>query len=378
MNVMDRTLNLLQEEIYGNMATVYHRTGHKDLINAVYDGGFQPGDGAYYGRGFYSTYKLSSQERDGMKRYGDLVVKFAVPLTGFFFLDWSEFKKMELCKKLKSTEETYLEDQIKHYKIRNVTDEFDVEEAKRSIKMQRKTSSVAKWLHTYTDINMKVSGLVFTGDIDGKVLLSYETNIVIPLSYRKDGEETFTKVPRDKKYFKKALTAKNNIETSVGNREVVDWIRKADVRSSSYTIRKVDNTVIWKGGVWNKGTWKGGEWEGGIWRDGTWEKGNFRNGEWRDGTWKGGFFDQSSWRDGIWENGTFGFSHWTTGTWKDGEFQGSWHGGKWIDGTWKGQYWGGGWIYDPEKKGNFEKKWEWKDGFVNSWRDPAMYWKGKK
>ena len=377
MNILETALNLLQEEIYGNMATVYHRTSYKDLVNAIYDGGFQPGEGAYYGKGFYSTYKLASQDRDGMKRYGNTVIKFAVPLTNFFFFDWGEYKKTALCKKLKSTSDTYLEDQVKHYKIRNRGDEFNPKEAKESIARNKKTSSVAKWLHTYTDLNLKVSGLVFTGDIDGKVLLSYETDIIIPMSYRVDGKDTFTKVPKDRKYFKKALKAKNAVETS-GSKQVVDWISNADVRSSSYTVNKKDGTVIWKGGVWKNGVWKGGEWEGGIWENGVWEGGNFRNGEWRNGVWKKGLFDQSSWRDGVFEDGVFGYSHWTTGTFKNGEFLGVWHDGKWIDGIYRGQHYITGWIYDPEKKGNFEKDWEWKDGYVKSWRDPAMYWKGKK
>jgi hypothetical protein len=45
------------EDIYGNKATVYHRTRIKNIVDIIYDVGFKPGKGASYGKGFYSTYE---------------------------------------------------------------------------------------------------------------------------------------------------------------------------------------------------------------------------------------------------------------------------------------------------------------------------------
>ena len=47
-----------------------------------------------YGRGFYSTYDIESQEQEGMKdRYGNLIIKFAVPITNFLIGDKEEYVK---------------------------------------------------------------------------------------------------------------------------------------------------------------------------------------------------------------------------------------------------------------------------------------------
>jgi len=59
-----------KEKIYGNMAIVFHRTSVSDLVNKVFTSGFKPGTGDKYGRGFYATYELESQERPEMKKYG--------------------------------------------------------------------------------------------------------------------------------------------------------------------------------------------------------------------------------------------------------------------------------------------------------------------
>lgn len=40
-----RRILSLNEKIYGNMATVFHRTSVSDLVNKVYTSGFKPGSG---------------------------------------------------------------------------------------------------------------------------------------------------------------------------------------------------------------------------------------------------------------------------------------------------------------------------------------------
>jgi len=39
---------IIKEKIYGNMATVFHRTSVSDLVNKVYTEGFKPGYGDFY------------------------------------------------------------------------------------------------------------------------------------------------------------------------------------------------------------------------------------------------------------------------------------------------------------------------------------------
>ena len=78
---------------------------------------------------------------------------------------------------------------------------------------------------------------------------------------------------------------------------------------------------------------------------------------WIDGDWIGGNWEANGeWRNGIWH----------MGKWWDG----TWYAGTWIKGVWII-----GWIYDPLKKGNFEKDWEWKGDLVRSSINPKDYFK---
>ena len=52
---------------------------------------------------------------------------------------------------------------------------------------------------------------------------------------------------------------------------------------------------------------------------------------------------------------------------------GSFPNGTWEDGDWKNGTWERGWIFDPNKKGNFEKDWEWDGDYVKSPMTPKDY-----
>ncbi len=94
-------LKPLSEAVYGNMAVVYHRTSASDLINKVYTSGFKPGNGSMYGKGFYSTYELASQEKPNMAdTYGSVVIKFVVPIEHFLIFDPEIYMKSPLYRKL--------------------------------------------------------------------------------------------------------------------------------------------------------------------------------------------------------------------------------------------------------------------------------------
>ncbi len=84
----------LSEDIYGNIATVYHRTSTPNLIDSVNSTGFKPGNVSRYGKGFYSTYTIEAQCKQGMiQAYGSYLYKFAANTTNYFFFDYSEFEK---------------------------------------------------------------------------------------------------------------------------------------------------------------------------------------------------------------------------------------------------------------------------------------------
>jgi hypothetical protein len=201
---MIKLKNLLTETIYGNQAIVYHRTKVEDLANKIYDSGFKPSTGDTYGEGMYSTYELASQERPAMRdNYGDVIVEFAVNLTGFMFFDWSEFVKTALYKeKLKSsTSDTFIQDQITYYKI-SMKKPFE----------QRKTnftSDQAYFVYTNSDLIKKVAGIVFTGSRDGKVLVCYDLKRLRPVAVKKDVDKVFSKINTTKDFLRKTAVPVN-------------------------------------------------------------------------------------------------------------------------------------------------------------------------
>ena len=183
----------LKEDIYGNRATVYHRTKADDLIDSIKADGFKPGGGDFYGVGFYSTYDLESQMKINMQSsYGPNVVKFSVDLTNFFFCDYNEFEKTPLFREhnkkypnRKFTELNFIKYQFRYYKM-----EVGPEQAQKwqeETNDKRYTSDVARiFVRSIPYFEKKCAGIVFTGRSDGLVLVAYNLDQVKPMSYVDD------------------------------------------------------------------------------------------------------------------------------------------------------------------------------------------------
>lgn len=213
------------EKIYGNMAVVYHRTRASDLINHVYTSGFKPGTGDMYGKGFYSTYDLKSQDDPRMAAtYGDIVVKFAVPIQNFMFFDFDQFVKSPQYKQIDFSEpdseynvqpyDNFIKKQMDYFGIPSDT-EFYLRMEDGHNHRGGATSRLAQQLLSEVKLWRYVDGIVFTGNLDGKVLVSYNTDIIMPLSYRIDGEQEFHKVERNYTYLKKWSQAKFAVRDAV-------------------------------------------------------------------------------------------------------------------------------------------------------------------
>lgn len=355
-------INTFKEKIYGNMATVYHRTSVSDLINKVYTSGFKPGSGDMYGAGFYSTYELESQYQNlerSRRLYGNMIVKFAVPIQNFLILDYEEFKKSPQYKKIEKTFKStnHVVAQLRYFMDKN----FDDYRLESLISNSNYTSDIAYYLYNTHRINRYVEGIIFTGKNDGKVLVCYDTNLIMPIAYKIDTEKEFQKVDRNMDYLRKVVKNKLSPHKIEPQKTKPHWIKKADILDGEFQIEK-DSSVIWKRGIWKNGTWEGWIWEGGTWERGIWERGIWVTGKWKEGIWKGG-----TWKIGIWEDGT-----WKIGTWKDGTWKyGTWVDGLWNDGTWKDGTWENGtWESGTWKIGIWENG-LWKDGTWESglWRD---------
>jgi hypothetical protein len=197
---------IIKEKIYGNMATVFHRTSISDLVNKIFDSGFKPGSGDMYGKGFYSTYSFSSQGRESMKEtYGPIVVKFAVPISTFFIFDYDEFKKSPNFNKLKKpSKENFLIEQFKFFKMDY--SKFSQEEAD----LNYHSSATALWCYNNIKNFTKLcEGIIYTGKRDGQCLLAYNTKLIMPLSYTLDEGRNWEKVELNLDYLKKIAKVKN-------------------------------------------------------------------------------------------------------------------------------------------------------------------------
>lgn len=74
----------LLEAVYGNMATVFHRTKKPtEMISQ----GYKYGGGSMYGDGLYCCFDIHSQFNHSMDHYGDYIIKIAVNLDNFLILD---------------------------------------------------------------------------------------------------------------------------------------------------------------------------------------------------------------------------------------------------------------------------------------------------
>ncbi|MFA5759311.1 MAG: hypothetical protein WC942_08170 [Clostridia bacterium] len=231
------TKEFLDEAVYGNMATVFHRTSISDLVNKVFDSGFKPGDGAMYGKGFYSTYDLESQLRSNMENtYGPIVVKFACPISTFFVFDYEEFIKSPNFKKLgKPSPDEFLKAQFEFFKM-DYSD-FDF----RKYRKNELSSNNALWC-TKNILNFQklCEGIVFTGSRDGKVLVSYNTKLIFPLSYSVNNGETWERVERNLDYLKKVAKVKANFTPDLSVRPEDFEIKDYEFNSEGFLNVKGD------------------------------------------------------------------------------------------------------------------------------------------
>ena len=366
-------MNWITEKIYGNYAVVYHRTKFNALAEAMYTEGFSPGGGDLYGKGFYATYELASQERaDMVNSYGPIVLKAAVPIDKFVFFDWDAFTKTPQAKELHTTKNEFIQAQCERLGIRDseTLERLGIIEQSRfnfdwgavaELQALKYTSDAALYVVRRTDLLNRAAGIVFTGRTDGQVLVAYRTEIVMPLAVKQDGAAAFTKVPHDQAYLAKMLKAK--LMPELPPIEAPLWLQNAEKEHAKVTV--LGGEVHWREGTWIDGIWEDGEWDTGDWLGGTWKKGTWNTGRWYAGTWNNGMWGNGSWYGGRWLHGSWASGVWANGTWIDGNWQnGNWYNGTWTNGKWRGGVWHNGeWLYGTWAGG------EWEDGnwYAGEW-----------
>ena len=387
--------DILLEDIYGNKAFVYHRTRVKNLVNDVYKTGFTPGSGDTYGKAFYSTYELESQLNPEMiEKYGDIIVKFMInSINRFMFFDYDEFLKSPIAKKIKTTKDMFIIDQLKYFEV-NKFKKIDEKEILRFQRYVKYTSDIARYIRSnYNVITKLIDGMVFTGSQDGKVLLSYNTDLLIPLSFSDDDGKEWKQVNKNLDYLKKIFSKSTDyLKTKELKTDLKYYSKNIKKNTSSDAIYTIDinndNLYInWEKGIWNhgdwmKGTWKSGTWKSGRWKNGIWESGDWLNGtwesgDWLNGTWWYGDWGTGVWHDGIWKDGIWKIGFWKKGTWEKGTWEyGFFEGGTWKSGTWLNGNWNRGiWKDGIWKKGTWEKG-AWLGGTWENGKWLGGIWKG--
>lgn len=156
---------IINEEIYGNIATVYHRSQtppdkFKEILEKnEWKSGI--GAGNLYGPGLYTVFTKSSNNRG----YGKYLYKMHVKGIKNFFIFLPE-----VYNKVWGTNKSY--------------DEMIAEQNKR---FKSNFYNYKDFIHSFSKEHSKVAGIIFHGNHDGDVCIIFEPRNVIPISYEKDG-----------------------------------------------------------------------------------------------------------------------------------------------------------------------------------------------
>ena len=285
------------ETIYGNIATVYHRTDSFDLIKDMIAGKkFIPGDGKTYGKGMYSTFDFKNAITDNgpsTKKYGMYIIKFKISnLSNYLICDDLLFKKLSKSKDLlnknfilscitKLLESKALRPVYKGVleKIKNIVENnsntteelnslsykyiklhapsfiavivqlFDfgfsalkICEAINTLKGEMISSNMAYAISSSLSLDKYISGLVFiNGYHDGDVLVTYKHDVksLIPLAYSKDEGNTWINILPDKTVLHKILNSKIS-HTQIINNKPICFSLKNEYDGVSATLKETD------------------------------------------------------------------------------------------------------------------------------------------
>jgi hypothetical protein len=184
----------LKEEITSGSVIVYHRTGRNGSpVEGIAADGYRVGERAIHGIGVYTTYDLNSQLNLGMiNMYGNIIIESKViSMKDFLIFDY------DMAKRIYGNKNYTLERQLRLIlgKDFNLLNEKDFETLNIELTTFKYTGDVAyKFYMKHKNIIPKLRGIVFTGDSDGKVLISYDRKNVEPLRYTLDEGKTWKNI----------------------------------------------------------------------------------------------------------------------------------------------------------------------------------------
>ena len=323
----------------------YHRTNGTNIAS-IAKNGFVPGGGAMYGRGWYMCYDLDSQLNYRMKFYGDSLIKSEIFPKGLLIFDYNISKKIygadyTLVDQLLEQDIFRSEDEIPKvfYQMSKVLEQtFTTPSFSAAIAANSWTSgknpvkvglydSAEGWggnknsfldQNTGTPKNKKITGIMFSGNHDGNVVVIYNPDTAKPIEYATvdlssggsmtvddinwipidEADVVEKRVSLSREIYDMfngtmlsiEIDPKSHIRNMSMFKSKFPWMMKAKFSDAEFRIDE-DDQLSMKSGTWFNGTWKGrfmysdvifkgGIFEGtelfvGFWINGTWNlKGN--------------------------------------------------------------------------------------------------------
>ena len=167
---------LLKEEyLKTGSAIIYHRT-KKESLSGIIATGFQAGRGDMYGKGFYATLDLESQNNDYMlNSYGDTLTKWFIPHLNHFVI----FNTI-LANMVHGT--SSIEEQLKKIVGENLP-QLDANISNYT-KIPKSSPNAYQFSKDYLNkLNPqqkeKIAGLIFSGESDGNIFVAYNNNEIV-------------------------------------------------------------------------------------------------------------------------------------------------------------------------------------------------------
>ncbi len=228
--------------------TVYHRT-KDEIVSKVGRDGFRSGVGNAWGDGVYACYDLISTTKkntynDGHERvntYGPVIIESeVVSLKDYLIFDYDVAKQYfgknyDIITQIKNlvSEEIFESNKEIIEQAHNIC----LSHRDNPLGEKKYTTDAVRLIYVKNEIMDQVRGIVFTGGWDGKVLLSYDRENLIPKRYSKDNGKSWKKLTEKGAY----KAAKENFLKLISNESDVEKI-KAKIKD------RINNTITTKFG----------------------------------------------------------------------------------------------------------------------------------
>lgn len=319
----------------------YHRTS-ENAVSSIAKGGFTPGYGDMYGRGWYMCYDLESQLNPNMLFYGDAVIRSELYSKGLLIFDYNVAKRVygsdynlisqaleqKIYKNMDEMPLAFiqmskaLEDTFQNPKFSASIAANAWTGGQNPMKIELTSYMDKGWrgnknsfLHPSlgTPKNRKITSIMFTGNHDGNVVVVYSPNTAKPVDYAIISRESLNSIRAidDIEWIpiKEAEVAQKRADLT---REVFElfkgdilnldldpnssiknvsmfkakfpWLLQGRFSSASFEVHDDDNIVM-TSGVWLGGVYKGlGMDRDVIFKSGIFEGFDF-HGQWIAGRW---------------------------------------------------------------------------------------------